>query len=857
LRKRKMQILKSKTMAILIALFMMISMSASIILQPTVSAHTPIWQIPTFAYISPAPNPVGVGQTAGVFMWLTNLMPGATEQNSIRYHNYNLTIIKPDGTTETHIFNVVTDPTSSQAYTFAPDQVGNYTIVFSYPGETYTYTAAQGGTTTYDNDTYMPSSATATLTVQQEQIPYPVNSYPLPTAYWTRPIEGQNTYWYTIASNWLGASSPQIGQSRWQKDGTAPNSAHIMWTKPLQDGGVVGGNTTVPGDMYYQGLDYNYRFNNPIIMHGRLYYELPLGNSAGGGGIMCVDLRSGQQIWYRNDIPAPTFGYLYEYSMYNQYGVIPDGFLFTDNFARAFDPNTGNLMFNVTGVPTGTAAYGPSGEILRYQINAANHWLAQWNSSKVLISAGGTYPPVVTSATPLDASPASSYDWNTTVPWLMPGATIIAAYANDILLGRNGTLPTVGSWTPTTFWAMSLKSESLGRLLWMTNIAAPLSNQTLYVGPVDANTRVFTILYKETMVWSGYSLDNGNQLWGPTAPEEPFAYYNYQLSATGQPKIAYGKLYVTGWDGICYAYDDKTGALQWTYGNGGEGNSTFAGFTEGGGAYGGHFPIFINAIADGKIYLYSSEHSPNTPLYKNNLIRCINAYNGSEIWTIFGYGGSQAAAPPGLMETAIADGFYVYYNAYDSQLYCIGKGPSATTVTAPDNANPLGTSVVIKGTVIDISAGTKQNEQAGDFPNGVPAVSDASQSAWMEYVYMQKPMPTNATGVPVSIDVIDSNGNHRNIGTTMSDSSGTFSLQWAPDITGKYTVIATFAGSESYWPSSAETSFAVDPAAPTASPYPTVNLPPTEMYIVGTGIAIIIAVAIVGVILAMMLRKRP
>ena len=62
-----------------------------------------------------------------------------------------------------------------------------------------------------------------------------------------------------------------------------------MWTKPLQDGGVVGGsNNAVLGNMYYQGLDYNYRFNNPIIMYGRLYYELPFGNNAGGGGIIIL-----------------------------------------------------------------------------------------------------------------------------------------------------------------------------------------------------------------------------------------------------------------------------------------------------------------------------------------------------------------------------------------------------------------------------------------------------------------------------------------------------------------------------------------------------------------------------------------
>ena len=49
-------------------------------------------------------------------------------------------------------------------------------------------------------------------------------------------------------------------------------------------------------------------------------------------------------------------------------------------------------------------------------------------------------------------------------------------------------------------------------------------------------------------------------------------------------------------------------------------------------------------------------------------------------------------------------------------------------------------------------------------PHGVPAVSDDSMSAWMEYVYMQKPRPTDTIGVPVTISVIDANGNYRQIG---------------------------------------------------------------------------------------------
>ena len=59
--------------------------------------------------------------------------------------------------------------------------------------------------------------------------------------------------------------------------------------------------------------------------------------------------------------------------------------------------------------------------------------------------------------------------------------------------------------------------------------------------------------------------------------------------------IAYGKLYSSAYAGILYCYDLQTGQKLWTYGNGGEGNSTFGGL----GVYYNRFPTFINAIGDG------------------------------------------------------------------------------------------------------------------------------------------------------------------------------------------------------------------------------------------------------------------
>jgi hypothetical protein len=126
------------------------------------------------------------------------------------------------------------------------------------------------------------------------------------------------------------------------------------------------------------------------------------------------------------------------------------------------------------------------------------------------------------------------------------------------------------------------------------------------------------------------------------------------------------------------------------------------------------------------------------------------------------------------MNDAIADGQYTFLNGYYMKVYSLCKGPSETTVTATDLSAVFGQSVTIRGNVLDISAGTTQKEQAARFPHCVPVVSDESQTEWMQYVYKQKPRPTDAAGVPVTISVIESNTNYRTIGTattTQTDSS--------------------------------------------------------------------------------------
>ena len=92
---------RNKTLALAIVIFLMLSMTASMILLPTDQAHTPPWQIPTYAFINVAPNPAGIGQTVTIGMWLQIPPPTAVAATGDRWHNFKVTVTHPDGTTET------------------------------------------------------------------------------------------------------------------------------------------------------------------------------------------------------------------------------------------------------------------------------------------------------------------------------------------------------------------------------------------------------------------------------------------------------------------------------------------------------------------------------------------------------------------------------------------------------------------------------------------------------------------------------------------------------------------------------------------------------------------------------------
>jgi hypothetical protein len=338
---------------------------------------------------------------------------------------------------------------------------------------------------------------------------------------------------------------------------------------------------------------------------------------------------------------------------------------------------------------------------------------------------------------------------------------------------------------------------------------------------------LFVVFIRETMQSYAWNVKTGQFLWGPTeAYTNPFGIYNWE-----QVWIVNGVYYNSGYDGLIHAFNATTGNPLWTFSSGNAGTIT---------PY-GTWPFYNGLTIAGKnnaLIATTGEHGNGVmPLYLGEGLYVLDATSGEQLWNITGW----------FCQPVLADGMMVSQNCYDNQIYCFGRGPSAATISVSPTVITYGSSVLIQGTVTDQSPGAV----------GTPAISDAYQNAWMNYLYQQQPKPADAKGVDVTLYVLDSNNNYRSIGTATTDINGAFSYMWEPDIPGKYMVIATFAGTESYWPSVAETAFGVMEAPePTATPTPQpASL--ADLYFLPMSIGMIIAIVVVIILVALiLLRKR-
>ncbi len=908
---------KSKTAAIAICVILAVSMLGAITLT---SAHTPSWQIPTFPHIYLAENPIGVGQKESIYLFVTPTYADTQILNDYRFRNWTLQIVAPNGALTEMKFPYISDTTSNQGTSFTPDQVGTYNLTFIVPNQAVNdYSHAPGSQ--YENDTYIGGTVTAQLVVQQDPIavyPYPglpTEYWTRPifgeNVMW---YKISSNWLGSGAPGYGGSTGPNTRV--FSGDSMGSLTSHVMWTRELtQPGGVAGGNNLeIPGNTWFEGTAYSQRFVNPIIVAGRLYYQEPLfsvgtGTRGTAGPTVCVDLFTGQEIWRRSDVPALSFAYVQDMENPDYHGVRP-AVLATTNFAQVYDAATGTNVFNVSNVPAPTnpdrsslfaTVVGPNGEQIRYIMvnngtSANPAWqLCQWNSSRFwgqgsmqelnlqTVTQQGNYSKTeyvngvaTTTLTPytqtfINASRGIMYDsintvtpadQNVSISWRnnMPGnPAILGAYFGDIMLCRNGSYPSSlapSGNQPYNYFAVNLNKSKgeIGSILWTTTVPPAIDAQFGNITTVSfagMSGDYFCESYRQTSQIAFFNLRTGAFI-KLSAPTGGLDYYGSTGSGALHNVVAFGRCYAGAMSGILTCFDMSTGDIVWTFGNGGKGNTTDSGME-----YPGHFPIFVKAIGgrslnEGVVYTIYTEHTLTTPIAKGARTFAINATDGTQIYEF-----TDATGEFGAGSFAIADGMSVFFNSYDSRIYNLGRGPSQTTIQVGPKSQALGGNVVIEGTVNDVSVGLQTTEIQGRFPAGVPACSDDSMCDWMAYVHQQQPKPTNFTGVNVHLYVLDGNGNYQDLGVTTTDMKGQYSMTWTPNIEGDFKVTAYFEGTNGYWPSNAQTTFNVAPAGATAVPPATQPPSTADQYFLPMSIATILAVVVIGVLLAMMVRKRP
>lgn len=823
--KERMTNSKGKT-TIVAALFIILAMTVALFAMPGEKQSALAQDTKqSFAYIGVTPNPVGVNQEVLLHVGSTEQL----QQEADGYEDLSVTIERPDGETDT-IDNIRTDSTGGTGRTYVPTMEGTYYVQSHFPAQWYNYSDYWGNTIA----TYYKASDSeiVELVVQADPIPY-YPAHALPTEFWTRPINAQHREWFVIS-----------GSSYMDDDyNEAPESPHVLWTKPLTIGGLAGG--SLGEHSMEHGDAYEGKWPDRMILAGRLYYTA--GPYERPRYTFCVDVRTGEELWAKvfGDNSSIALGQMLYFDSFNYHGVFSYLWVTSGTTWDAYHPLTGEWVYRMTNVPSGTNIIGPSGEICRYTISTSGGYMRVWNSTRAgMRNATGMQAGSWGSRVSLQTINVTYYGWEEeiTIPTGYPGS-VEAVGLGDRIIGVNEGDGAIDIWGINLNESEGDVGEELFSETWEFDDAWLDANVSFVMygsgwSVTDLDAKIGLVWAKELRKYYAFSLDTGKLMWIQEIPQVSYL-DNFGIGA----RIKYGRVYTVGMAGNLHCFNATNGKLLWIY------NATDP-YSEN--LWGNNWNVDIDFISNGKIYLFHSEHSPVNPLFRGAPAICIDAETGEEIWRVDGllrttdWGGS----------AIMGDSVIAMYNSYDQQIYALGKGPSAITVSAAPKFIVEGDSVLVEGMMTDVSPGTNDLAITMRFPNGVPAVSDESQGEWMKHVYAQFARPTDVEGVNVTISVIDPNNNAYEVGTTTSDSSGTFCCEFTPPVPGLYTVIATFEGSASYYGSYAETYMKVTEApAATAPPTPT-PAPMTDTYVLGIGAGAIVAIVVIGLILVLMLRKR-
>jgi PQQ enzyme repeat. len=871
----------------------------------------PPHQIQTYAYINVAPNPCGLGQTVTVNFWLA--VPHADAELAT---NMTVKVTHPDGTTET-LGPFTSDLTGGTFTRYTPTTTGNYTFQFLYGGQTLAGAPNMFGGPTFAGYTELPSqSEVKTLTVTDT----PATGYaitPLPGDYWQTPVNSENVQtWAGLTGSWMGYAANTFAiTGAYNATGSynpytqTPNTAHVIWTKPWCVGGVSGGElgNDEQNSNFWTTSQYDPKYA-PVIMNGIMYSTWYTTTTSSQQGIIATDLYTGKTLFVINTTYALRSGMQVNFENINQYGVVgpyiiaqSGGGLFSTGPINwfIFDAMTGQYLCEVMGAPSfNFVGQDANGNIIGYAWAANNGTtipkpVTAWNITAYPNGRFGAFGNAIPGITyqikdtnvygpalimyNLTAAMQQSglnwaitqgtvYQWQDGIEWInqplppvVDGITTTGlgtssfgyqAWSGDTLVMTTGAT----SVEETYGWLVEAGFNAKdGSLMWIANhTGGAFVPYTRTSNTPSAAAGVYVEINQATYDAQAFSLTTGKLVWEKSLNvtmsngKYPNDYDEFDFETV--PDTTHGILYVWALGGDVWALDMKNGNILWTYttdqANGDAGTETPYGI----------YPLWVfsdEALAgqDSPVLYLPEGHEYSPPLFHNARMLALNGTTGKLMWTSLGFYDTA---------TAVAYGVLTSFNSYDGQIYAYARGPSRVTVNAPQIGVSTATPVTITGTVTDISAGASQAAVAANFPNGLPAVSDDSQTGFMEAVYQQQPMPYNTTGVPIDLFVTDANGNYRMIGSTTSTASGTFSYTWTPDISGTYTITAVFQGSGAYYPSSAQTAFYASEGqttAPTATTN-TANLSSSD-FTLGVA-AIIVAIIIVGALLGLlMLRKRP
>jgi hypothetical protein len=819
------------------------------------AGETPDYTIYPLAFLSVSPNPIGLGQELLVNMWIT--FPSGEGKYMT---GYTVNITKPDGTTElVKLKSYVADGTSW--FSYIVDQTGEWHFQFSFAGEWFPagywrdgeYSSTRTGN--FSNAIFNPSvfvapaeSPVTILTVQQDLVASWQSS--LPNDYWTRPILPNNREWYTIAGNYPWAEfegQPTQASDRENYYGpyvTAPNTPHIVWKELGGVAGIIGGEAGQYSSLSAPGTP-------SVIFMGRCYQTktVPI-NGVPTNCAVCYDLQTGEQYyaipivdggvtpthiayWRGVDTAVPGAG--------EAAGIGAELITVSGNRLYKINPLTGAVAANISLPSMGASP----GNLELYYRNG--YFLAFQNTGSINV-------------TRANITVTTTYTGNW-INWTSQGAS--TNFTSRIISNVSGILPTslrtlyqvgaygnLGAYDPesgitviqsrfihggyygSTYQAVDVTT---GQLIW--NVTTPVDLMESAYRPTNAWARHGRYIAEmERGYVQARDIQNGDILWETEIGDYPWGeFWLYDVAAYSDMVLG------VGYTGV-WAINETNGDIVWHYADPAVPFETpyNSNFTE------EVYAVQTIRVADGKVYVQNNEHTPTQPATRGWGLICLNVTNGDFMWKISG-----ANLGPG----GASQGYLTASSSYSGYFYVLGKGKTALTLNAPQTALTPGQGVVVAGTILDMSPAQP----------GTACVSSDSMSTWMDYLHHQMPMDgyyhnVTITGVPISIDAVDPNGNFVHVADVTSDSSGAFGYTWiVPSMAGDYKIIATFMGDDSYG-SSYSTVFVnvAEGGKPTPTPTPTgggtvaTTADLMTYFIIGI-VVILIAIGIIG---ALVLRRH-